>query len=637
MESEEKGRKEGAEKQEIGGLKWKRGVLVGKKGGPTTPSSTWKLEELELELEHKGRCAAQDNKRTSSSVSARKLCANLWEIQQQQQHYYLPLAKMSKGGMRIRHYKEKGIDFPNNLAHPSHSPPHQVATYYPPSTPASSLDSRRLGESSHSLKTSTEFLKVLNRIWSLEEQHASNVSLVKALKIELNLAKSHIKELLQEQQADHHEIDDLMKQVADDKHFRKNKDNDRIKAALQSVRDELEDERKLRRRSESLHRKLARELSDVKSTFSRALKELEREKKARTMLEEFCDEFARGIGDYEQEVRSLRHKSENDPAGRDDQDRLIVHISEAWLDERLQMKLAESRCDMAEKNTIVDKLSFEIETFLKARRTGNLNSNDFSSTRDSKINGYLRRHSLESYPLHGATSAPQDVDDEEDSSSDSHCFELENKNMGDKTANGISNPKLHELGEEDVEENYLEETRKTNSVKKKLGTVERFKGRNLSSSQVQVEEHMNRAMSCNERKTPYLNKEEKGGQEANETSISKKSENIEATDGRRGKKDGTHGSNSNYVIDDLLKRSRLLLADSGRKEVHREDDGREDSAWKGIASPVQQWVSRFAAPDLEISESSSQWASIVKGNTLKARLMEARLEGQHSRIKASKG
>ena len=58
-------------------------------------------------------------------------------------------------------------------------------------------------------------------------------------------------ELVRDRQADRHEIDDLMKQIAEDKLVRKSKEQDRLHAAVQSVRDELEDERKLRKRSES--------------------------------------------------------------------------------------------------------------------------------------------------------------------------------------------------------------------------------------------------------------------------------------------------------------------------------------------------------------------------------------------------
>ncbi|XP_010261452.1 PREDICTED: uncharacterized protein At5g41620 [Nelumbo nucifera] len=657
MERIAKGGEEETEKQEFLGIKLKRGILVGKRGGPCTPVPAWKLED------------AQDNTikgplTLPSTVSARKLGANLWEIQQ---HH--PLPRMSKGGARLRHHKDKHLELPMHLVDPSHSPPDQpesasslrrhvavslmqhhqsiemnacalqplspasycssmeVAAYNPPLTPTSSLDIKgRVGESGYSLKTSTELLKVLNRIWSLEEQHASSISLVKALKIELDHARTRIKELLKEQQTDRHEMDELMKQIVEEKLVRKSKEQDRIKAAVQSVRDELEDERKLRKHSENLHRKLARELSEVKTAFSKALKELEREGKARALLEDLCDEFARGIGDYDQEVRSLKHKFDMDHNDRNGHDRLILHISEAWLDERMQMKLSEVQSGLAEKNTIVDKLSFEIETFLQAKRSGSSKSNDILFAKDP--NCTLHRHSLESIHLNEATSAPQDVGDEDSVSCDSHCFEL-NKVVGNKKNNGFSKP--------NAEENLrdVDKTTKCYPNKKKLGSHERTKG-----SQVQLEEQMPWAASCNGNTTLMDGESMKVGEDASlvEISISRKSEICEDTeDGnqeRKSKRDEIRRSNSNNVVDNLTGNPSLLGGKFGPENDCKEEPCSE-SICKGHASPVQQWISRFASPDLEISELSSKWPRGFKGNTLKEKLLEARLEGQHSRLKAS--
>lgn len=95
--------------------------------------------------------------------------------------------------------------------------------------------------------------------------------------MELDHCRSQKQELLKEKQTNRQEIDDLMKQVAEDKAVRQNKERCRIKAVIQSALEELEDERKLRKHSESLHRKLAPEFSEVKSAFSNALEELKRE------------------------------------------------------------------------------------------------------------------------------------------------------------------------------------------------------------------------------------------------------------------------------------------------------------------------------------------------------------------------
>ena len=502
----------------------------------------------------------------------------------------------------------------------------QVAPYNPAVTPTSSLDFKgRIGESHYNLKTSTELLKVLNRIWSLEEQHASNMSLIKAFKMELDQSRHKIKELLRDRQAGRHEMDDLLKQIAEDKLVRKSKEQERIHAAVQSVRDELEDERKLRKRSESLHRKLARELSEVKSSLSVAVKELERERKSRTLLEDLCDEFARGIKDYEQEVHALKQKYDKDGARRADQDRLILHISESWLDERMQMQLEEAQHGFVEKNSIVDKFGLEIETFLQAKRLDNSKSMDNQLLRD-------RRKSLESVPLNEALSAPQDMGDEEDSlGSDSHCFEL----------NKPSNNDLKSHGDE-AADGHIDEAVKSNEMKRSFISHQRVKSRTPSSFQVKFEEQMAWAMSCNgNKKSQVVDTEQDKTTEAKlvDVSISQKSEHHEATEDssyqNRNIHDEIHGMSSNYMVDNLI--SQFSLSDGGNlnPDSNYGEASCSNSGWRNQPSPVRQWMPKLASPDLDVSE-SSKLPPVLKENTLKAKLLEARSKGPRSRLKGFK-
>lgn len=480
-----------------------------------------------------------------------------------------------------------------------------MAPYNPAVTPTSSLDFKgRRGESSYSLKTSTELLKVLNRIWSLEEQQASNISLLRALKMELDHSQSQIKELLKEKEANRQEMDQLVKQIAEDKVTRKNKEQDRIKSAVQSVQEELEDERKLRRHSESLHRKLARELSEVKYSFSNALKELERERKARFLLENLCDEFAKGIRDYEQEMRSLRHKPNMDNVGRENPDRLVLHISEAWLDERMQMKVAEAQNDIAEKNTIVDKLSLDIETFLQARHSIE-SRNDGSLSANDGVKKYSRR---ESFPLNEAASAPQDVADDDSTDRDSPCFDL-NKSANKKQS--IGGPKQRV----DTSESHLEKLFNSNPTKRMADSSGNCKFHYPASFQLLSEEHMARVP---EREQGEFGREDQDGIHE------KKSKCVV-----------THGLNSNYVVDNLIRNQSLS---SEGDKVHPEGEFKEDACvqpvFAGHASPVQQWMSKLTSPEFEKSEASLKLSRDLKENTLKAKLLEARLEGQKSRLRA---
>lgn len=505
-----------------------------------------------------------------------------------------------------------------------------MAPYNPAAavTPTSSLDFKgRVGESRYNLKTSTELLKVLNRIWSLEEQHASNVSLIKALKTELDHARVKIKELLRDQQADRHEMDDLMKQIAEDKLIRKSKEQDRIHAAVQSVRDELEDERKLRKRSESLHRKLARELSEVKSTLSNALRELEGERRSRKLLEELCDEFAIGIKDYDQELHALKQKSDKNWTGKGEQDHLILHISESWLDERMQMKLEEAQYGLSEKNSIVDKLGFEIEAYLQAKRMSASKRTDNTIPRD-------RRNSLESVPLNEAVSAPQAVGDEEDSAgSDSNCFELDKPRNADL-----------KLQRDETVNNSVDEAMKHSQTKKNNVSRERTRDRTPTGLQVKFEEQMAWAMSCNGNKEPLMVNAEPGKDVEREPPeiTPHKPENRGETEhsisGQNKEHDEVHGSNSNYMIDNLM-RNHILLSEAGT--IRPENESGEASCSyptrRNQASPVRQWMSKLTPPDIDISESSTKAPPVSKENTLKAKLLEARSKGQRSRFKVFRG
>lgn len=496
----------------------------------------------------------------------------------------------------------------------------QIAPYNPAVTPTSSIELKgRTGEANYSLRTSTELLKVLNRIWSLEEQHVSNMSLVKTLKKELDHARSQIKVLVREQKADRREMDELMEQIAEDKVVRKNKEQDRVNSAIQSMRDELEDERKLRKRSESLHRKLARELYDVKTTLAKTSKELEKKKSSHGLLEDVCDEFALGIRGYEKEMHALRQRSDKDWTERADHDQLILHLSETWLDERMQMKL-QSGHSVGERISVVDKLSSEIEAFLQAKRTSGTNINGNLLAKDPT----LRRSSLESIPLNMAVSAPQDEDDS--AGSDSNCFELEKMNVSTLKYQGNELQRTHE-----------NEATKPKQVKKKTGSSERASaGLSPSSMQVKFEEQMAQATPHGESSSQIEDAERvvNGHGKPGETSSIPELREV----AKESESEGMSGLNSNHMIENLI-RNHYLMSENGSKQADQ-DYGIAAAAatiWRGQPSPIRHWSEKLPSPGHNASESSTKLHPDLKEKTLKAKLFEARTRGQRSRsrLKAS--
>ncbi|KAL1209124.1 hypothetical protein V5N11_028677 [Cardamine amara subsp. amara] len=476
-----------------------------------------------------------NNPSNFSSSSSRKLAASLWEFYQYygDDHEITPAAKMHRvpngsagpSNRRLRHDHGKAAVIDNGLNLTDHqvslkqesagsirrqigqmlmkhhhlierndhalqpvSPASydsslEVAPHNAPGSSGSSLEfrgRRQVGEPNYNLKTSTELLKVLNRIWSLEEQHSANISLIKALKTELAHSRARIKELLRCQQADRSDMNDFVKQLAEEKLSKGTKEKDRLSSAVQS----LEDERKLRKRSESLHWKLAQELSEVKFTLSNCVKEIERGTKSKKILERLCDEFAKGIKSYEREIHVLKQKLDKNWEGWDEQDQMVLCIAESWLDERIQ----------SSDGSALEKLEFEIEAFLKSKQ--NADSNEVPRN---------RRSSLESVPFNAMSAPIWEVDREEEEGSggsDSNCFELK-KHGSNVAKQPLSN-----------------ETEKPELTKVDVISSKKPRRRNQSPSSLQVkfEDQMAWAMSCNEKKkTRAIENEAETDKSAKET------------------------------------------------------------------------------------------------------------------------
>ncbi|KAF7826123.1 hypothetical protein G2W53_017287 [Senna tora] len=623
------------------GQKLKRRVLVGLRGGPSTPPPTWRLH---LSSPSPSPNAKNDavpqflHFPASSTVSARKLCANLWEFQPYH-HIHTPLPHMNipLTGIRLRRRRrrrrkdEPSHTLSDQLASPvkhcrpsekndrdlqpvspaSYSGSMEVAPVNPTSS-ALDFKGRRMGESSYNLKTSKELLKVLNRIWSLEEQHSSSISVMRALKMELDLSRSRVKELVQEKQLDRQEMEDLMKHMTEDKLVKKSKERDEFKAAFQSVKEELEDERRLRKHSESLHRKLARELSEMKSSFTSSLRELERERKARILLENLCDEFAKGIRAYEQEVRSIRKsKSEKGQASRDlGLDRLVLHISEAWLDERTQMKVDKAG-DNFEESSIVDKLGFDIETFLHAKRSIHLKNYGNSSPKELR-EIYPCRHSLDSFPLKEAISAPLNMAEE-----DSIVTNFYDKKFpaGGKVSSRLQNHYSAEVHQKD---------KSSRNSRRKQVQSEEFTEANRFHENVG-----HRNMSCDE--SWFVERKPSEMRGDNNTALLNDPEVSTIWEATQGPHESERPKNMR-----MNSIHRLDSLSSEGDKIHPESICREDSCVQSIitgnGSPVvEQWKSKLSVPDLSKHESFSRLPKGVKENTLMAKLLEARLEGQKSR------
>ncbi|KAF2944092.1 uncharacterized protein At5g41620 [Oryza sativa Japonica Group] len=630
-------------------LRVRLGRAARRRAGPCTPSPSWKLEGEEVEVAagelapvHPAVAPARRSS-ASASASARQLGASLWEIHDvmregrgggsRRRRSGRPLASaggelhQNSGGFG-RHIADSSTNHQKlNQARNCTAQPFSPGSYRSSVgdssinqaiSPARSLDIKgRFRGADYNLKTSTELLKVLNRIWSLEEQHTADMSAINGLKLELQHAQEHIQELKCERRGYRHDVASLVRQLSEDKLVRKNKDKEKIAADIHSLQDELEDERRLRRHSEDLHRKFGKELSEIKSAFVKAVKDLEKEKKTKNLLEDLCDQFAMGIRDYEEEVRALKQRHVNYEYQFD---KSVLHVSEAWLDERMQMQNTDVKEDSLKKSTITERLRSEIEAFLLAKRSVSFKNND-NYMHDSRPNARLRRQSLESVHFNGATSAPQLAEDDDDDSvaSDLHCFEL-NMHGSSIQMHDHTGPRRSYTGNMDA-------------PKRRTEYSHSVVGESSHMSDVQIYSQCNKARSSSSRPWHATRTQEIDSQASARTVPADEQNEIPCPHISQGYHNGTTSKNNLGAHADCL--GQESLDHYSRASLFC--DGTTSGDLCNPHSPSRQLDYPSASLGHDIGECSTGLLVGMKENTLKAKLLQARLEGRHARLKASGG
>ncbi|KAB2087056.1 hypothetical protein ES319_A04G076300v1 [Gossypium barbadense] len=485
--------------------RFKRAILVGsKRGESSTPVPTWKLMMRSPSMASMLRAmespryagsqsgsklkGQQQQQQQQQPVSARKLAATLWEMNE------IPSPRRKEGNVERRKMKEGGEkgaaarsvhsgSLPPHLSDPSHSPVSErmdrsgtgsrlrrassvshrlrhtdnnvgvldsvsnaslmeIETRSHAQTPKGSTVGvkTRLKDVSNALTTSKELLKIINRMWGHEDRPSSSMSLISALHAELERARLQVNQLIQEQRSDQHDINYLMKCFAEEKAAWKNKEQKVVEAAIESIAGELEVERKLRRRFESLNKKLGKELAETKTSLLKSVKELESEKRARVVIEQVCDELARDISEDKAEREELKRESAK-VLQEVEKEREMLQLADVLREQRVQMKLSEAKYHLEEKNAAVDKLRNQLENFLGTKREKEKGRCSLNEPNSEEIAAYLNRVHFGSHPSeeNDEDGEVEDAIECEEDSAESDLLEL---NMDNNSSNNNKNYKL---------------------------------------------------------------------------------------------------------------------------------------------------------------------------------------------------
>ncbi|ONK58664.1 uncharacterized protein A4U43_C09F15400 [Asparagus officinalis] len=267
----------------------KRAIMVSEKGASTTAPPKRRMNPKSPSASSKNF----ESSRRNGPVSARKLASALWELNK------IPSPRFSES-LSTRRSRKMVRSRPHRLSDPSHSPGserrdrsrsgsyrrimpivsqrvrckgrnHRALDWLSSSslmeadahsrglTPKRSTMGTKTGLKNlkNILTSSKELLKLLDRIWGLEDHHSYALSLFSALHAELDQARSQVEHLIQEQKVNQNEISCLKKQFKQEKSSWKIKEQERIKTFIE----QLESEKKSRRRAERLNKSLGLELA----------------------------------------------------------------------------------------------------------------------------------------------------------------------------------------------------------------------------------------------------------------------------------------------------------------------------------------------------------------------------------------
>ncbi|KAL5229916.1 hypothetical protein ABZP36_028692 [Zizania latifolia] len=195
---------------------------------------------------------------------------------------------------------------------------------------------------------------------------------ISSLKAELMQAHNRIHELEAESRSAKKKLDHLVRSLAEEKASWRSKENDKVRNILDSVKEELNWERKNRQRAEIMNSKLVSELSELKSAAKRYLQNYEKERKARELMEEVCDELAKEIAEDKAEVEALKSESMK---MRDEveEEKKMLQMAEVWREERVQMKLVDAKLTLDNKYSQLSKLQSDLEAFLSFHHGNTVN------------------------------------------------------------------------------------------------------------------------------------------------------------------------------------------------------------------------------------------------------------------------
>ncbi|KAK4439798.1 hypothetical protein Salat_0314700 [Sesamum alatum] len=348
---------------------------------PETPLLRWKFDESNDKInsveeeKSSGEVGRKSGRRVRPVVSARKLGAGLWRL-------HLPELQTNGGGRLGLQFGDARFGAPihgqhvdrihsspaNDMVHSPHSVSgsNGLVHKYDPSfqCPNSAMEGATKWDPVVE-KTSDELKQIFGQK-KLPNRRAREAPVISALETQLEQARARINELETERRSSKKKLEQFLQKLSDERAAWRSREHEKIRAVIDDMKVELSREKKSRQRLELVNSKLVNELADVKLSAKRYFQEYEKERKARELVEEVCDELAKEIGEDKAEVETLKQESMK-LWEEVEEERKMLQMAEVWREERVQMKLVDAKVMLEEKYSQMNRIIADLEAFLSSK------------------------------------------------------------------------------------------------------------------------------------------------------------------------------------------------------------------------------------------------------------------------------
>ncbi|CAL9194316.1 unnamed protein product [Musa hybrid cultivar] len=357
----------------------------GRRSRPATPLPTWKLGDADRSRRQE---EDEDVRGSAAAFSARTLAAALWHSQ---------VVEVGSGGRLGFEPDPKHVNFPNVCDHDRTALHTSISNEF--ASPSSTSRSKTTIKKHEFSGMFTNFALERTTKWEagcsgsaegiyhtfghqkLLKDWLNTASVVSVLQAELEQAHCHINELEKERQSAKEKLNHFLKKLGEEKASWQINEHEKVRNIITSIKDDLNRERKSRKKMEIMNSKLVNELAEAKLSAKQYLQNYEKERKARELIEEVCDELAKEIGDDKAKVESLKRESTK-IREEVDEERKMLQMAEVWREERVQMKLVDAKLMLEEKYAELIKLQSDLDSFLKSCDITNANA---SSLKEAEV------------------------------------------------------------------------------------------------------------------------------------------------------------------------------------------------------------------------------------------------------------